>query len=108
MYDKRCHDGIADIPQVIYGRRSLQGSRRERVSRLNSDRAVCERLSEVQQLPLETPTYVLAGLTKCSVPECTGPFELMLNQERVSQMATPVSLINSSDATYLKSKTSSS
>jgi hypothetical protein len=67
-------------------------------------RAVCERLSEVQQLPLETPTYVLSGLTKCSVPEFTGPFELMLNQERVTQMATPVSLINTSDATFVRVK----
>ena len=43
-------------------------------------KAVSERLSEMNQLSLEAPTYVLQGLTKCSVPEFTGPFDLMLNQ----------------------------
>ena len=43
-------------------------------------KAVSERLSEVNQLPLEAPTYVIQGLTKCSIPEFTRPFELMLNQ----------------------------
>ena len=37
-------------------------------------KSVSERLSEVNQLPLEVPTYVLQGLTKCSVPEFTGLF----------------------------------
>ena len=37
-------------------------------------KAVSERLSEVNQLPIEAPTYVLQGLTKCSVPEFTGLF----------------------------------
>ena len=32
---------------------------------------VSERLSEVNQLPLEAPTYVLQGLTKCSFTEFT-------------------------------------
>ena len=30
-------------------------------------RSVSERLSEVKQLPLKAPTYILQGLTKCSV-----------------------------------------
>ena len=34
-------------------------------------KAVSERLSEVNQLPLEAPTYVLQGLTKCSFTEFT-------------------------------------
>ena len=57
-------------------------------------KAVSERLSEVNQLPLEAPTYVLQGLTNFSVPGFTGPFELMPNQERVTKMATSVSLVN--------------
>ena len=43
-------------------------------------RAVSESLSEVNQLPLEAPTYFLQGLNNCSVPEFTGPLELMLNK----------------------------
>ena len=35
-------------------------------------KAVSERLSEVNQLPLEAPTYGLQGLTKCYIPEFTG------------------------------------
>ena len=62
-------------------------------------RAVSKRLSEVNQLTLEVPTYVLQGMTKCYVPEFTGPFDLMLNQERVTHMATPVSLVNTSNDT---------
>ena len=62
-------------------------------------KAVSERLLEVNKTPLEAPTYVLWGLTKCSVPEFTGPFELMINQERVTQMGTAVSLVNNSYVT---------
>ena len=62
-------------------------------------KAVCERLSEVNQLPQEAPMFVLQGLTKCSVPEFTGPFTLILNQERVNQMGMAVSLTNTSAAT---------
>ena len=47
-------------------------------------KAVSERLSEVNQLLLEAPTYVLQGITKCSVPKFTGPFEMVPNQERVT------------------------
>ena len=43
-------------------------------------KAVSERLLEANQPPLETPTYVLQGMTKYSVPEFTGPFDLTLNQ----------------------------
>ena len=35
-------------------------------------------------------------MTKCSVPKFIGPLEMMLNQERVTQMATSVSLVNTS------------
>ena len=62
-------------------------------------KAVSERLSEANQPPLEAPTYVLQGLTKCSVPELTGPFELMLNQECVTQMGMSVSIVNKSSVT---------
>ena len=47
----------------------------------------------------EAPKYVLQGMTKCSVPEFNGPFELMLNQERVTHMDTPVSLVNTASDT---------
>ena len=43
-------------------------------------KAVSERLSEVNQLPLEALTYVLQGLTSCSISESSGTFEVMLNQ----------------------------
>ena len=43
-------------------------------------KAVSERLLEANQLPLEDLTYVLQILAKCSVPEFTVPFELILNQ----------------------------
>ena len=59
-------------------------------------KAVSERLLEVNQPPLQAPNYVLQGLIKCSVPEFTGPFEMMLNQERVTQIGKSVSLINNS------------
>ena len=49
-------------------------------------RAVSERLSEAKQLSLEAPTYILQGLTKCSVAEFTAPFKLLLNMKRVDQM----------------------
>ena len=62
-------------------------------------KAVSERLLEMNQLPLEVPTYFLQGLTKCSVPDFTGPFELILNQERINQMGTAVSPINNSSVT---------
>ena len=62
-------------------------------------KAVSERLSEVKQLPLEAPTYVLQGLTNFSVPGFTGPFELMPNQGPFTQMATSVSLVNTSSNT---------
>ena len=53
-------------------------------------RAVSERLSEVKQLPLKAPTYILQGLTKCLVAEFTAPFELLLKMKQVDQMGTPV------------------
>ena len=53
-------------------------------------KAVSERLSEVNQMPLESPTCALQGLTKFSIPEFTGLFDLMMNQERITQKATPV------------------
>ena len=62
-------------------------------------KAVSERLLEVNQLPLEAPTYVFQGLTNCYVPEFTRPFEPMLNQEHVTQMGTAMSLVNTSSIT---------
>ena len=65
-------------------------------------KAVCERLSEVNQLPQEAPTFVLQGLTKFSVLEFTVPFTLIQNQERVNQMGTVLSLANTSAATLTR------
>ena len=65
-------------------------------------KAVCERLSEDNHLPQESPTFVLQGLTKFSVPEFNGPFTLILNQERVNQMGTAVCLANTSAATLTR------
>ena len=65
-------------------------------------KAVCERLSEVNQLPQEAPTFFLQGLKTFSVPEFTGPFILILNQERVNQMGTAVYLTNTSAATLTR------
>ena len=77
----------------------------ENVSEVSAQvKAVCERLAEVLSLPLEAPTYILQGLTKCSVAKFTGPFELLLNQERVIQMSTSVTLGNSDTATLKRVK----
>ena len=65
-------------------------------------KAISERLSEVNHPPQEAPTFVLQGLTKCSVPEFTGPFTLILNKERVNQRGTAVSLTNTSAATLIR------
>ena len=62
-------------------------------------KAESERLSKVNKLPLEASNYVIQGLTKCSVPEFTGLFELMLNQGCVTQMGTAVSIVNNSSVT---------
>ena len=67
-------------------------------------KAVSERLAEVNQLPLEAPTYILQGLTKCPIAEFTGPFELLLNQERVKKMSTSTTLGNTITATLKRVK----
>ena len=67
-------------------------------------KAVSERFAEVNQLPLEAPKYILQGLTKCSVAEFMGPFELLINQERVNQMSTLVTLGNTTTATLKRIK----
>ena len=71
---------------------------------LEQVKAVSRRLSEVYQLPLEYPTYILQGLSKCSVAEFTGHFKLMLNQERVNQMSTLVTLGNITTTTLKQIK----
>ena len=44
-----------------------------------------ERFSEVPSLPRYMPFLIITGFAKFSVPEFVGPFELMLNTERVIQ-----------------------
>ena len=67
-------------------------------------KVVSERLAEVKKLPLEAPTYILQVLTNLSVAEFTGPFELLLNQERVNQISTSVTLGNTTTATLKRIK----
>ena len=55
-----------------------------------------EHLLEFNQLPIEAPTYVLQGLTKCSVPQLNSLFDLIINQEHITQMVMAISLVNSS------------
>ena len=43
-------------------------------------------LAEVKEIPRDTPLLILTGFTRCSVREFVGPFELMLNTERVIQL----------------------
>ena len=72
----------------------------ENVSEVTAQlRAVSERLSELKQTPLKAPTYILKGLTKCSVAEFTAPFDLLLNMKQVNQMGTPLSTENTSNFT---------
>ena len=77
----------------------------ENVSEISAQvKAVSGRLAEVNQLLLEAPTYILQGLTKCYVTEFTGPFELLLNQERFNQMSTSMTLGNITTATLKRIK----
>ena len=77
----------------------------ENVSEISAQvKAVSGRLAEVNQLPLEAPTCILQGLTKCSVAEFTGTFELLLNQERVNQMSLSATLGNTTTATLKRIK----
>ena len=66
----------------------------ENISELTAQiNAVCERLSAENRLPVETPIHVLEGLTKCSVPEFKGPFQLLLDKARVEEMSTVSSVL---------------
>ena len=46
--------------------------------------------------------FVLQGLTKCSFPEFTGPFTLILDQGQANKMVTAVFLTNTSAATLTR------
>ena len=48
--------------------------------------AVVERLAEAGALLRDTPLLLLTGFSKCSVPEFVGPFELLLNSKRATQL----------------------
>lgn len=63
---------------------------------------VCVRLAEVKQLPFETPKWLLGGLIKCTISEFTGPLELMLNTERISQTKEGVSLSGDAEKTLTR------
>ena len=61
----------------------------ENISELTDQiNAVCERLSEEGRLPQETPLHVLEGMTKCSVPEFSCNFDLLLKSASVEEMST--------------------
>ena len=47
---------------------------------------MAERLSEVTSLPRNMPLLILTGFAKCSVTDFVGPFDLMLNTEKVIQL----------------------
>ena len=71
----------------------------ENVSEISAQvKAVSKCFAEVKQLPLKAPTYILQGLTKCSVAEFTGPLKLLLNQEKIKNY-TSVTLGNTTTAT---------
>ena len=66
-----------------FSEEDLSKTVRENVSEILAQvKAVRERLTGVNQIPLEDPTYILQGLNKCSVDEFTGPFELLLKWPR--------------------------
>ena len=56
--------------------------------------AVCERSAEFKELTCDNSVHVLKGLNRCSVPEFVGPFELMLNTERVRHMESDGTTVN--------------
>ena len=67
-------DGIAKVPKG-------------NVSSLTQQMIVfCERLYEAKALPHNTPVHLLTGITRNSVTEFFGLFELILNTERVRHM----------------------
>ena len=67
-----------------FGRGGLSKTRGDNLTNITAQRvADIERLCESKALPHETPSKKLTGLTKCSVPEFKGPFELVLNSERL-------------------------
>ena len=68
------NDNVSDLVQKIY--------------------AVCERLAEANELPYETPFYVLKVLTRCIVPDLIGPFEIMINAEHVRQIESDGGVVN--------------
>ena len=51
---------------------------------------MCEYLAESKSLPHEIPVHVLIGITRFSVPEFVGIFELILNTDHVMQMESDV------------------
>ena len=55
---------------------------------------VCERLEEENNIPRETPIYVLTNITRCNVTAFVGPFALLLNTERAKHMNTTLSMTN--------------
>ena len=52
--------------------------------------SVC--LAEVNKLPIEADKYRLEGITKCSVEYFSKPFDMMIQQERVKQLSSGVSM----------------
>ena len=52
----------------VFAEEGLSNTVGENVSEILAQvKAVSERSAQVKQLPLEAPTYILQGLTKCSV-----------------------------------------
>ena len=77
----------------------------ENVSDISAQvKTLSESLTEVNQLQIESPSYILQGLTKGSIAEFTRPFKLLLNQEQVNQMSTLMMLGNTTTATMKQIK----
>ena len=65
---------------------------------------ICVRLSEVQQLPTDTPNNILSGLKLFSVDKFKQPFGLLLNQERINDMYWLLGIYDTSEITLERVK----
>ena len=71
LFENFARDGVAKYPNINVALL---------VHHIN---AVAECLAELPLFPRDMPLLVLTGFTKSSVPEFVGPFELIINTERV-------------------------
>ena len=48
---------------------------------------------DVNKLTIEADTYLLEGLTRCSLEQLSKTFDMMLQQERVKQFSSILSMV---------------